>query len=107
LHDVRDEIAWQTMLHKGGEVWNHAKNIRTLMPAQVPRLICIQGTIQDGWEPVYRHPADEQPILVPWTPTVARIRVCGYSDYVVRSSSLMDSVGSGPRSPTKCAWRTR
>lgn len=37
--------------------------------SQVPRLISIQGDLgPDGEQPLYRHPADEQPELVSWTP---------------------------------------
>jgi alkylated DNA repair dioxygenase AlkB len=37
--------------------------------SQVPRLISIQGDVgPDGEQPLYRHPADEQPELVPFTP---------------------------------------
>lgn len=89
---VRDEIHWNEMLHKQGPV---------------PRLIAIQGTIEqlgkmmfigssmvfslrfstccnvqsclsskdgDSYEPLYRHPADEQPPLTPWTPIVEKMR---------------------------------
>ena len=35
----------------------------------VPRLIAIQGEILNGFSPLYRHPAEEQPILKPFTPT--------------------------------------
>lgn len=56
---VLDECAWSTMQHKGGEV---------------PRRIAIQGTVADGVEPVYRHPADEQPDLRRWTPVVERCK---------------------------------
>jgi alkylated DNA repair dioxygenase AlkB len=54
-----EEIEWNVMNHKGN---------------QVPRLISIQGDIEeDGKQPLYRHPADEQPTMVPWTPFA---RVC-------------------------------
>lgn len=57
---VKAEVDWQTMNHCGGPV---------------PRLISVQGTISaDGTQPLYRHPADEQPELVGWTPTVDLIR---------------------------------
>jgi nicotinamidase-related amidase/alkylated DNA repair dioxygenase AlkB len=57
---LRQEVAWNTMSHRGGAV---------------PRLIAIQGTKEeDGVEPLYRHPADEQPLLTRWTPTVDAIR---------------------------------
>jgi alkylated DNA repair dioxygenase AlkB len=45
---------------------------------RVPRDISIQGTIEiqndDQYEPLYRHPADEQPELVSWTPTALIIK---------------------------------
>jgi nicotinamidase-related amidase len=54
------EVAWQQMSHRG---------------SFVPRLVALQGTKEpDGVEPLYRHPADEQPQLGPWTPTVDAIR---------------------------------
>jgi nicotinamidase-related amidase/alkylated DNA repair dioxygenase AlkB len=57
---VRDEIDWQQMRHRGG---------------LVPRLVCLQGAIApDGAIPFYRHPADEQPPLLPWSPFVDRLR---------------------------------
>jgi len=63
FHKLRDEITWNEMHQKGG---------------RVPRDISIQGTIQiqnsDEYEPLYRHPADEQPELVSWTPTALIIK---------------------------------
>ena len=54
------EIDWQQMNHRGNPV---------------PRLIALQGTKEaDGVEPLYRHPADEQPALTHWTPTIDAIR---------------------------------
>ena len=53
------EIDWQQMNHRGNPV---------------PRLIALQGTKSDGVEPLYRHPADEQPPLTAWTPTIDAIR---------------------------------
>jgi len=54
------EIAWQQMNHRGNPV---------------PRLIALQGTKEaDGVEPLYRHPADEQPPLTAWSPTIDAIR---------------------------------
>ncbi|HEX2689323.1 MAG TPA: isochorismatase family protein [Kofleriaceae bacterium] len=54
------EVAWSAMHHRGGVV---------------PRLVALQGDLQpDGALPLYRHPADEQPALRPWTPAVDRIR---------------------------------
>jgi alkylated DNA repair dioxygenase AlkB len=42
----------------------------------VPRLIAIQGKIENGLEPIYRHPADAQPKLTPFSPFTQRI--CDY-----------------------------
>jgi alkylated DNA repair dioxygenase AlkB len=57
---VKNEIGWNEMYHHGGKV---------------PRLISVQGTIQNDTEPLYRHPADEQPKLIEWTKTVDQIRM--------------------------------
>ncbi|XP_014205708.1 uncharacterized protein LOC106637438 [Copidosoma floridanum] len=65
FNELLKEVKWHEMRHKGG---------------RVPREISIQGSItrraEDGHdvEPVYRHPADEQPGLVHWTPSVLRIK---------------------------------
>ena len=57
---VREEVAWQAMFHRSGEV---------------PRRVAVQGEIgADGSVPIYRHPADESPPLLNWTPIVAKIR---------------------------------
>jgi nicotinamidase-related amidase/alkylated DNA repair dioxygenase AlkB len=54
------EVAWHQMSHRG---------------SFVPRLVALQGTKEpDGVEPLYRHPADEQPSLQHWTPTIEKIR---------------------------------
>ncbi len=55
-----NEVAWNQMIHRG---------------SAVPRLIALQGAKEpDGVEPLYRHPADAQPPLTHWTPTVDAIR---------------------------------
>ena len=55
-----DEVSWAGMSHMGGEV---------------PRRIAVQGAVgEDGSMPVYRHPADESPPLLPFSPTVLRIK---------------------------------
>ncbi|KAL5480518.1 hypothetical protein ACEPAI_1788 [Sanghuangporus weigelae] len=55
-----EEVQWLTMSHRGGEV---------------PRLVAVQGTVDpDGTVPIYRHPADESPPLLPFTATVQLIR---------------------------------
>ncbi|KAK1971651.1 isochorismatase [Colletotrichum sublineola] len=57
---VRDEVLWQRMSHQGGEV---------------PRLVAVQGEVaEDGSVPVYRHPSDESPPLLPFSPTVQKIK---------------------------------
>ncbi|KAE9375566.1 hypothetical protein N431DRAFT_480847 [Stipitochalara longipes BDJ] len=57
---LRDEVRWQKMSHQGGEV---------------PRLVVVQGQVgEDGSIPVYRHPADESPPLLPFSPTVSLIQ---------------------------------
>ncbi|KAN0103992.1 hypothetical protein V8E52_011422 [Russula decolorans] len=54
------EVAWNVMHHRGGEV---------------PRLVAVQGEIDaSGNYPVYRHPADESPPLLAFSPTVSAIR---------------------------------
>ncbi|KAL2105827.1 hypothetical protein VUR80DRAFT_7689 [Thermomyces stellatus] len=57
---LKDEVDWQRMSHLGGEV---------------PRLVAVQGSIgPDGSHPVYRHPSDESPPLLPFSPTVDELR---------------------------------
>lgn len=57
---IKNEARWQRMMHQGGEV---------------PRLVAIQGEVgQDGSMPVYRHPMDESPPLLPFSPTVLEIK---------------------------------
>ncbi|KAJ6782655.1 hypothetical protein PWT90_00208 [Aphanocladium album] len=55
------EVQWQRMSHQGGEV---------------PRLVAVQGEVgSDGSIPIYRHPSDESPPLLPFSPTVLEIKV--------------------------------
>jgi len=56
---LKSEIQWSEMAHKGGPV---------------PRLVSIQGDRIGDSIPIYRHPADEQPALVSWTPTADILR---------------------------------
>ena len=57
---LKDEVDWQTMLHRSG---------------QVPRLVAVQGEIgKSGEIPIYRHPADESPPLLDFSSTVQKIR---------------------------------
>ncbi|CAG7854776.1 SubName: Full=Uncharacterized protein {ECO:0000313/EMBL:CCA66317.1} [Serendipita indica DSM 11827] len=60
FENLKKEVRWQTMFHHGGAV---------------PRLVAIQGEIQpDGWFPIYRHPSDQSPPLLGWSPTVLKIK---------------------------------
>jgi nicotinamidase-related amidase/glutathione S-transferase len=57
---VRDEVRWQKMSHQGGDV---------------PRLVAVQGEVgEDGSIPIYRHPADESPPLLQFSPAISQIR---------------------------------
>ena len=57
---LKDEVDWQIMSHRGG---------------QVPRLVAVQGEAGEGGDiPLYRHPADESPPLLPFTETIQQIR---------------------------------
>lgn len=57
---LKEEVKWQNMYHRSGKV---------------PRLVAVQGEIlQDGSLPIYRHPADESPRLLSFSPTVQKIR---------------------------------
>jgi nicotinamidase-related amidase/alkylated DNA repair dioxygenase AlkB len=53
------EITWQKMYHRSGEV---------------PRLVAVQGEYSPTKIPIYRHPADASPPLLPFTPTVQLVR---------------------------------
>ncbi|PBP20554.1 isochorismatase [Diplocarpon rosae] len=60
FRSIRDEVRWQKMSHQGGEV---------------PRLVAVQGEVaRDGCIPIYRHPADESPPLLPFSENVALIK---------------------------------
>ena len=57
---LKKEVDWQTMFHRSG---------------QVPRLVAVQGEVgKNGDIPIYRHPADESPPLLPFTSMVENIR---------------------------------
>ncbi|KAK6514851.1 hypothetical protein TWF506_007213 [Arthrobotrys conoides] len=57
---LKAEVQWRIMYHRGGEV---------------PRLVAVQGQIdEDGSFPIYRHPSDESPPLLPFSRTVKEIR---------------------------------
>ena len=53
FHQLKDDVRWQKMYHRSGEV---------------PRLVAVQGHVSDGGDevPIYRHPADESPELLPF-----------------------------------------
>ncbi|RMZ79608.1 hypothetical protein DV737_g3313, partial [Chaetothyriales sp. CBS 132003] len=58
--DLRKHIRWQKMYHRSGEV---------------PRLVAVQGeATPEGDIPIYRHPADELPELLPFDERVQKIR---------------------------------
>ncbi|KEF63003.1 uncharacterized protein A1O9_00978 [Exophiala aquamarina CBS 119918] len=61
FHACKKSIKWQKMFHRTGEV---------------PRLVAVQGDIlEDGSQvPIYRHPADESPVLLPFDPVVDKLR---------------------------------
>jgi len=60
FENMRKEVAWQSMYHHGGAV---------------PRLVAVEGQVDtDGSFPIYRHPADESPPLLPFSQTVSQIR---------------------------------
>ncbi|KAM3441493.1 hypothetical protein MY4824_001617 [Beauveria thailandica] len=57
---LSEEVQWQRMSHQGGEV---------------PRLVAVQGDVgSDGTFPIYRHPSDESPQLLKFSPTVLEIK---------------------------------
>lgn len=54
------EVHFQKMMHQGGEV---------------PRFVAVQGELmEDGTQPIYRHPSDEALLCVPFTPAVEAIK---------------------------------
>ena len=61
FYALYNEVRWQKMYHAGGEV---------------PRLVAIQGTVdpKDSSKPIYRHPSDQSPPLLPWTHNVDVVR---------------------------------
>ncbi|OAL39634.1 hypothetical protein AYO20_01031 [Fonsecaea nubica] len=61
FYSCRSDIKWQKMFHRSGEV---------------PRLVAVQGTMSknDMEVPIYRHPADESPELLPFDPVVNLLR---------------------------------
>lgn len=62
FHSLRFTAQWQKMHHRSGEV---------------PRLVAVQGEVNDDSSiPIYRHPADESPKLVPFSSSVQRLREC-------------------------------
>jgi nicotinamidase-related amidase/alkylated DNA repair dioxygenase AlkB len=60
FHGLYNEVQWQKMFHATGEV---------------PRLVAVQGQIEaDGSKPVYRHPSDQSPPLLPFTAKVKLVK---------------------------------
>ncbi|CCX33361.1 Similar to Alpha-ketoglutarate-dependent dioxygenase alkB homolog 2; acc. no. Q6NS38 [Pyronema omphalodes CBS 100304] len=61
FENIKNEVQWRSMFHRGGEV---------------PRLVAVEGEVrEDGSFPIYRHPADESPPLLPFSPTINSIRL--------------------------------
>ena len=57
---LKEEVRWQTMHHRSG---------------MVPRLVAVQGEVgKDASIPIYRHPADESPLLLPFSSRIDRIK---------------------------------
>ncbi|KAH0538962.1 hypothetical protein FGG08_004477 [Glutinoglossum americanum] len=57
---LKKEVHWKTMQHRGGEV---------------PRLVAVEGEIGgDGSYPIYRHPADESPPVLPFSSITLAIK---------------------------------
>ena len=57
---LREEVQWRAMRHRSGEV---------------PRRVAVQGFVDATRVcPIYRHPADESPPLLPYSPTIDKIR---------------------------------
>lgn len=57
---LHQEVSWQKMYHAAGEV---------------PRLVAVQGEIgEDGSKPIYRHPSDQSPPLLSFTPGVLLVK---------------------------------
>jgi alkylated DNA repair dioxygenase AlkB len=61
FYTLKKSVEWQKMFHRSGEV---------------PRLVAVQGEIDedDESEPIYRHPADESPEMLPFDNTVDMLR---------------------------------
>ncbi|EXJ60299.1 hypothetical protein A1O7_04451 [Cladophialophora yegresii CBS 114405] len=61
FYSCRKDVKWQKMFHRSGEV---------------PRLVAVQGIMPgNGSEvPIYRHPADESPELLPFGTVVNMLR---------------------------------
>lgn len=57
--NLSTEVEFQKMYHRSGEV---------------PRLVAVQGESSSTKFPIYRHPADSSPPLLPFTPHVEIIR---------------------------------
>ncbi len=61
LDTVRDEVEWQAgITHRGGAL---------------PRRFATQALIEPEKIPLYRHPMDGDPVVLPFSPTVDKIRL--------------------------------
>ncbi|CAF1175661.1 unnamed protein product [Adineta steineri] len=63
-----------------GNLFYQLRNEMRQIGEHVPRDISISDTLitqnKDEYEPFFRHPADEQPELISWTPTALQIQSC-------------------------------
>jgi alkylated DNA repair dioxygenase AlkB len=59
FHALYHEVQWQKMFHAAGEV---------------PRLVAVQGIVGADSIPVYRHPSDQAPTLLPFSKHVDVVR---------------------------------
>jgi alkylated DNA repair dioxygenase AlkB len=57
--NCKNEIEWKNITNRG---------------SYVPRLVAIHGTINNDVIPLYRHPADDLPILTEWTPSTLLVK---------------------------------
>jgi len=55
---IKNEIKWETMFSQG---------------QPVPRLVSLQGNLDNGLIPLYRHPVDKQPTINQFSPKVNEI----------------------------------
>lgn len=68
-------ITWSIKVSPPVNISPNSFHLRGVIGGEVPRLVAVQGGIApDGSFPIYRHPADETPHLLPFSSTVEAIR---------------------------------